>query len=256
MLLRPSPEEIDNALNTVKNCIHNDPDYWDFIAHRNRFRCDAIRIGEHFRKGPILEIGAFPYHLTMLLKRLGYPCIGVDLAPERDWNRIEREGLVVHRCDIEREPLPFAPGSFDLVVFNEVLEHLRVDPLFVISEINRIIRPEGTLLLTTPNLYAIQRIVKFLLGRGFNDPLQEFSKLRRIGHMGHIREYSSSEVMRFLDYAGFSTQSLTYEHYYYPPTKRGLVTRVLFAILPRRFRSYQIIVANKAEAGPSLMPLR
>jgi len=214
-----------------------------------------LRIGEHYREGAILEIGAFPYPLTMVLKRLGYPCTGVDLAPERYRDRIEREGLDVRRCDIEREPLPFASGSFDLAVFNEVLEHLRVDPLFVLSEISRVMRPGGTWRLPTPNRDAIQRIVKFLLGHGFNDPLAEFDKLRRVGHMGHIREYSAAEVARFLGFAGFRTRSLGYEHYHYPPTRRGLATRVLFAILPRRFRSFQIAVAVKTGPGPGLSPL-
>jgi SAM-dependent methyltransferase len=252
---KPSPAEVDAALYAVQDLIRNARDHWDFVTHRNRYRQDALRIGDHYQDGTIVEIGAFPYHLTMLLKRLGYACTAVDLAPERQRERVEREGLVVHRCDIEREPLPFANASCGLVVFNEVLEHLRVDPLFVMSEISRVMRPGGTLLLTTPNLYAIQRIVKFLLGRGFNDPLKEFFKLRGIGHMGHIREYSAAEVKRFLDYAGFSVRSLSFEHYYYPPTKRGLAARVLFAVLPRRFRSFQVVVADKTGPGPGLSPL-
>jgi len=257
--MHPGPTreaEIDAALHSIQASLQGDPDYWDFVRHRNRYRADALRIAGQATAAPLLEIGAYPYHLSMLLKRLGIPGIGVDLAPERSANRVEREVLDIRPCDIEREHLPFADNTFDLVIFNEVFEHLRVDPLFVLSEINRVMRPGGSLHLTTPNLYAIQRIARFLLGRGFNDPLGEFSKLRRIGHMGHVREYSPAEVKRFLDYAGFETRSLAFEHYYYPPGKRGLATRLVFFLLPRRFRSFQIVVASKVRPGPGLVPLR
>ncbi len=250
-----SQVEVNAALNAVENSVRGSPDHGDFIAHRNRYQCDLFRIAEHYQEGAILEIGAFPYHLTMSLHKLAYPCIGVDLTPERAANRIQQEGLDVRKCDIEKEPLPFPSESVDLIVFNEVLEHLRVDPLFTLSEINRVMRPSGTLLLTTPNLYAIQRIVKLILGRGFNDPLSEFMKLRRIGHMGHIREYSATEVQRFLGFAGFQVKNLSFEHYYFPRTKRGMAARLLFGILPRRFRSFQVVAASKIRPSPHLTPL-
>lgn len=249
-------EQIETMLDSIEQALHGAPDYWDFIRHRNRYRADALAIVARPSAAPLLEIGAYPYHLSMLLKRLGIASVGVDLAPERGRERVESEQLDVRRCDVEREPLPFADGAFTYVVFNEVLEHLRVDPLFVLSEINRVLQPGGRLLLTTPNLYAIQRIGRFLLGRGFNDPLNEFSKLRGIGHMGHVREYAAAEVRRFLAFAGFDILSHTFEHYYYPPGKRGLATRALFALLPRRFRSFQIVSARKAGVGPQLAPLR
>lgn len=256
---KPTPAQIDAALKAVQDSVRGATDYWDFIAHRKRYRSDALRIGEHRaaegRGTPLLEVGAFPYHLTVLLRHLGYPAVAVDLQPERLAERIRQHGLDVRRCDIERQPLPFPSGTFELVVCNEVLEHLRYDPLFTLSEINRVMRPGATLLLTTPNLYAAQRIAKFLLGRGFNDPLAEFAKLRGVGHMGHIREYSAREVRRLLGYAGFAVHGLEFEHYHYPPGKRGLATRLVFAMLPRCLRSFQIVVATKQRPGPGLSPL-
>ncbi len=108
--------------------------------------------------GDILELGSAPCHLTAVLKLSGYNVIGIDLEPARAQFIIDRFGLDVRQCDIERQPLPFDNERFDCVVFAEVFEHLRIDPLFVLSEINRVMRMGGRLFFTTPNLYSAQRL--------------------------------------------------------------------------------------------------
>lgn len=50
-------------------------------------------------------------------------------------------------------PLPFPDESFDLVTMLAVIEHVK-DPQFVISEIARVLRPNGRLILTTPKKAA------------------------------------------------------------------------------------------------------
>ena len=54
------------------------------------------------------------------------------------------------------------------------------------------------MMLTTPNLYSLINIVSFFLGKNINDAYEEFEKIHSLGHAGHIREYSSKEVKRFL----------------------------------------------------------
>jgi hypothetical protein len=66
----------------------------------------------------------------------------------------------------------------------DTFEHLRIDPAFVLSEINRVLAPGAALVLTTPNVYSLPSLGRFLLGRSIADPLTEFGKLRNLGHMG------------------------------------------------------------------------
>ena len=47
------------------------------------------------------------------------------------------------------EPLPFLDGAFDLVLCVETIEHVR-DVQLLLSEVRRVLRPDGTLALTTP----------------------------------------------------------------------------------------------------------
>ena len=56
--------------------------------------------------------------------------------------------------------LPFADNSFDVVSMLAVLEHLS-DPLRVLIEIRRVLRPNGTLILTVPS-HAAKPVLEFL----------------------------------------------------------------------------------------------
>ncbi len=78
--------------------------------------------------------------------------------------------------DVE-EPLPFADGSFDVVVAGELLEHLR-DPAALVAEAARVLRPGGTLVGSVPNAFRLKSRLLFLVGRAPEDDpthLQLFS---------------------------------------------------------------------------------
>jgi SAM-dependent methyltransferase len=246
---------IERALDEVEAAVIDTPEFPDFVHHRARYASDAALLSAIREDGPVLEIGSVPGHFTTLLQILGIPGIGVDIAPERLGALAARFGLDVRRCDVEREPLPFGSGSLRQVLCSEVFEHLRIDPLFALAQMNRVLAPGDHLLLSTPNLYAVQQIARFLTGRGFGDPLTEFMKLRVLGHMGHVREYSHREMRRFLAHAGFEVERVWFKHYYFGSGKRGLARRVIFAVAPARFHTFQVILARKVRPVAPLAPL-
>jgi 2-polyprenyl-3-methyl-5-hydroxy-6-metoxy-1,4-benzoquinol methylase len=84
-----------------------------------------------------------------------------------------------------------------------LFEHLRINPIETLKKINNVINPSGRLLLSTPNLYSIYNIGRFIIGKGFNNAYKEFNKLNTIGHMGHLREYTANEMVQFLSNSGF-----------------------------------------------------
>jgi 2-polyprenyl-6-hydroxyphenyl methylase/3-demethylubiquinone-9 3-methyltransferase len=62
---------------------------------------------------------------------------------------------VAKKCQSERVvgdilALPFDPASFDFVICSEVIEHT-VDPALAVSELARVLRPGGVLIITVPN---------------------------------------------------------------------------------------------------------
>jgi SAM-dependent methyltransferase len=112
----------------------------------------------------VLDVGNFPGHFTVLLKQLGLDVTEVDLEPERAADLWRHHKILERRVDIEREALPFDSGSFDAVVFAEVLEHLRIDPIHALRECRRVLKPGGSLILSMPNVSPRHRI-RFLLAR-------------------------------------------------------------------------------------------
>lgn len=97
-----------------------------------------------------LDIGCRDGYWTERLKEKGYAVSALDVRPEYG-------PALVH--DVENG-LPFDDDSFDLVWCTEVIEHLH-NPRHLLDEIERVLRPDGLAVLTTPNsgwwFYAVSR---------------------------------------------------------------------------------------------------
>jgi SAM-dependent methyltransferase len=164
----------------------------------------------------ILELGAVPLILTLSLSELGFDVAGVDLDPSRFSDAIAQHELRVEACNIESEALPFPDASFDALILNEVLEHLRINPVHALREARRVLRPGGTLLLSTPNLRSLDGIWNLLVrGRSYaiaNNVYDEYLKLEHLGHMGHVREYAPGDVQPLLGRVGFDVKQLLFRN--------------------------------------------
>ncbi len=228
---------------------------WDsFNDHRNRYKEDLKLIDKYFKKGKILEVGSNPFHLIICLKKLDLDVVGVDINPEPFKSFINKYNLPIKKVNIETEKMPFRDNTFDFVIFNEVFEHLRINPIFALKEINRVLKPDGILLLTTPNLYAIHKIFMFNLGMSFNDAYDEFNKLNVYGYIGHFREYSAQEVKKFLEKTNFKIEKVIYRNDYsffkYEGIKNiifrlmGLAIDLLMKVNPYWRRHFAIIAKN------------
>jgi SAM-dependent methyltransferase len=214
-------------------------------GHQKRYISDYGIIMSAYgnRSGPILEIGSMPFHLTAILKKSGLPIIGLDLEPERAHGFIEKHKLEIHKCDVEKDKIPFGDSTFDLIVFNEIFEHLRINPITTLREMCRVLVPGGKLILTTPNLYALGNVWWFLTGRSIdNSPYKEYLKLQEIGHMGHVRIYSAREVKEFLENTGFRVDSVRFRYF----RRRGktFIFNFFYEVLPP-LRPQLILVAEK-----------
>jgi SAM-dependent methyltransferase len=90
-----------------------------------------------------LDVGARAGVQTRWLQDRGYTVTSVDVDPVFD------DCLKVDA----NQRLPFDDASFDLIWCSEVIEHLE-QPEFALSELRRVTKPGGRLVLTTPNSYA------------------------------------------------------------------------------------------------------
>jgi SAM-dependent methyltransferase len=105
-------------------------------------------------------------------------------------------------ADICKAPLPFADGKFSVVTFSEVLEHLPVERVsFVFSELARVIRPGGILIVSSPNQASLENRLKLLKGKSILDMPNPIDSLG--GVFGHIRLYTPAEIEATLLSMGF-----------------------------------------------------
>ncbi|PSO78997.1 MAG: hypothetical protein BRC41_19540 [Cyanobacteria bacterium QH_9_48_43] len=159
----------------------------------------------------IVDIGCNPPILLASIKNLGYQTIGLDINPDSFREYIEQFNLSTVKCDIDNQMLPFEDNSVDAIVLAEVFEHLRINPLFTLSETYRVLRPGGFLLLSTPNLHSLKGIKNFLLkGNNYScasNIFKEFNKINTIGYFGHIREYTWQEMNSLLQEIGYVEQN-------------------------------------------------
>ncbi|MFC1553926.1 class I SAM-dependent methyltransferase, partial [candidate division KSB1 bacterium] len=196
-----------------------------------------------------VDIGSFPYHFLYILKKLGLETTGLDLEPDRGNELVVNNNIKLLKCNIEKEKLPFNDNEIDMVFFTDVFEHLTINPIFAIREINRILKPGSSLFLTTPNLYGLNNIIHYMLGKGINDSYDEIIQVETIGHMGHLRMYSMHEVCNILTKENFD---ISYKKYLYfklthPNKYREFISMILrtrYQLIPI-FRPYFLVYATK-----------
>lgn len=122
----------------------------------------------------VLDLGCRDGALTQAFLE-GNEVVGVD-ADREALAEAAKLGIETHWADLDR-PLELGDASYDVVVAGELLEHLR-DPLRLVAEIRRMLRPGGTFVASVPNAYRLKGRILFLFGRPpENDPthLQMFS---------------------------------------------------------------------------------
>ncbi len=132
---------------------------------------------------------------------IGGPSIhNVPLARLKHW---QIETVEILAIDYERDPLPYETGSCDGVLLCEVIEHFVIDPMFCLHEINRILRPGGFLVITTPNAASWFAIYQALAQRHPSRwPVYSGSPEKARHHI-HAREYLVSDLSALVAAAGF-----------------------------------------------------
>ena len=140
-----------------------------------------------------LDAGCREGYQTKILKEKGYNVISVDVV------KLFPDAQLVNLNKV----LPFEDNSFDLIYCSEVIEHL-IDPHFTIREFNRILKPCGNIIVTTPNSYCL--VFNLLSFLGF--PPNTIQK------NDHIHFFSINDIRRLFpqsEICGFFPFFLKYE---------------------------------------------
>jgi SAM-dependent methyltransferase len=139
-------------------------------------------------KGRLLDIPAGNGYIVNYSRRLGLEATGAD---------INSQEVDFVNCNMEKS-LPFNDAHFDVVTCLEGIEHvINQDLLF--SELARITKPDGILILSTPNISNFYSRLKFLFTGTFGQfwPHEMRSSTNAAVDLGHIHPISP----QFISYA-------------------------------------------------------
>jgi len=148
----------------------------------------------------VLDIGCRDGYISSLIMKQGNRVTGLDVSRGAVTLAKER-GIDAREGDIENG-LFFDNESFDVVLMGEVIEHLfSVDR--ALTEVHRVLRPSGYLVVSTPNLASLGRRLLLLFGR---NPLIEVSFAGNAA--GHVRYFVKPTLLNLLKSHNFKVDSV------------------------------------------------
>jgi glycosyltransferase involved in cell wall biosynthesis/SAM-dependent methyltransferase len=186
-------------------------------AHETRLEKTLRMIPPGGPQDRILEMGAYMQMTPALRDKLGYGEVRGCYYGEPgriDHRVVTSASGETFTCDIdhfdaEKDPFPYPDGHFSTVLCCELIEHLFSDPMHLMCEVNRILKPGGHLLLTTPNIAGLRGLAAILLGYhpGFFHAYLRPDQTGE-GDARHNREYTPKEVHLLLTNSGFEVERL------------------------------------------------
>ena len=159
--------------------------------------------------GTILDVPAGEGALAVRLTKLGFEVFCSDLYPEI----FKLVDTKITRGDLDAK-LPYEDKSFDYIVCVEGLEHIE-NPANAIREFNRLLKNNGSLVISVPNIMNIEERLKWLVN-GYTShfkPLSaqtlteiksEYGGMEEIAL--HVNPIGYSEVRYLLEKNGFALQ--------------------------------------------------
>lgn len=165
-------------------------------------------------RGTVLDVPAGEGALALRLKNLGFEVYCCDLYTE--FFKLSETEI---KCGNLDERLPYNDDSFDYVVCVEGLEHIE-NPANAFREFARILKRNGTLITSVPNIMNIEERLKWL----FNGYTSHFKPLSQTtladienqhGDLAkaalHVNPIGYSEVRYLMEKSGFELRKTTFD---------------------------------------------
>ena len=173
------------------------------------------------------EIG--PGLLIMSERAKGRNTVAFGLSGASGDSTLKSQAIPFVQLDLNKGDLPDSQmGKVDLLYFCEVIEHLNRWPIDVLSDLGKLLSPEGTLIITTPNVCRLSTRVRVLSG--------QIPSLDYFEHVGdgynHIREYGLEELTYYCEKAGLRVIGSEYWAIY-PKNLSGLAAMTTAKLFPR-----------------------
>ena len=103
----------------------------------------------------ILDIGSGEGSTSGLLSKKNF-VVSLEIKPERLKKTLQKESL--QRIIADGLRIPFKPGSFDLVILQDVIEHIAINENFF-EQLSEFLKKNGIIYLSTPNRLSVFNVI-------------------------------------------------------------------------------------------------
>jgi SAM-dependent methyltransferase len=192
----------------------------DSVVRLHRVVANMLSIKDSL-KGPTLDVASGYGILYRVVKEYFPEMLPYSVAELKHQEiSIDGDSIDCHEFHCDRDRLPLKDGSVGTILFCDVIEHLIVDPMWTLLEFNRVLRPGGQIIISTPNAAAIVRAF-YILG-GVN-PGREIEYKPTSVYQRHNREWSVSELQIALRCSGFDNCTFTTHTHLIDPDEHRLL---------------------------------
>lgn len=148
------------------------------------------------REKKVLEVGCASGYLSEQLVKQECEVVGIEIdAPAA--GKAKRFCSKVICADVETLPaLPYPPSYFDVILFADVLEHLK-QPLQTVKNLSTYLKKTGSLIISVPNTANWSVRLKLLLGNF------DYQNEGGILDKNHLRFFTLKSLKNFINEAGF-----------------------------------------------------
>jgi 2-polyprenyl-3-methyl-5-hydroxy-6-metoxy-1,4-benzoquinol methylase len=188
----------------------------------------------HLPPGRLLDVGYSVAGFADSFVRLGWDCTGLDI------NKRTHSKVKTIQCDLN-DGFPVGDCGYEVVTAGEIIEHM-IDESAFLNECHRVLKPNGVLVLTTPNLsYLVNRLL-VLIGR---TPMFVYEPY-------HYHFHTRKTIVDLMESHGFRVEAVSASHVLYSRRLHwtGRVFERLADWFPT-FGAHLIVYASRQEAEGS-----
>ncbi|MCA1726432.1 MAG: class I SAM-dependent methyltransferase [Actinobacteria bacterium] len=185
-----------------------EPSYvWRFGQER---RLDLIRRFAPLDGARFLDVGCGIGTYVKRVRELAALSAGIDISEKR-----LRQSTVPNLVAAVSERLPFADASFDVILLNEVIEHVR-DDRETLAECLRVVRPGGHVVIYAPNRLYPFETHGIYMGKRYrfgNIPLVNYlPNVLRDRLVPHAKAYTEGDIRKLV--AGLPARTIVHTYVY------------------------------------------
>jgi SAM-dependent methyltransferase len=168
----------------------------------------------------VLEVGCANGYIAYLFTLMGFDTSAVDAYDDEKRNELFRKGNVHYTTSRLNDAAPlqeFPDASFDIVLLGEVFEHILNHPAGLLTAALRLLRPNGIVILTTPNPSTLANGLRLMNDRYVLWGTEAFLRTIKVAHGTvidrgdiHYREYPAWMVRDLMVELGYRIESVSY----------------------------------------------